>query len=309
MKKILVAVDGSYCSLNEINYLAGLFTNREGLDLHLMCIVTANSLPVGSEWMSEIEKVNILSPQGQQRLMLAKKHVNDRIAHLVHLGFREEQLSSSVPLSRGSVAADLLAETRRGRYDALLVGRRGLGKLQALVMGSVTQTILEKCYHTPLWIVDGEVDSRRILVPVDGSVHTLRAVDHLSFMLAGVPDIHITLFHSSSWLASDSKPRIEAFYDTWDPGWCDRHLTVPDAMFHAPEQILRENGFDMTKVKRAKDSRGLGPASHIALQLRHKKYGTIVMGRRGPDEAKGILGGVSDRVLGTVNNVAVWLTN
>jgi hypothetical protein len=33
------------------------------------------------------------------------------------------------------------------------------------------------------------------------------------------------------------------------------------------------------------------------------------MGRRDPDERKGVLGGVSDRLLANTSDVAIWLIN
>lgn len=308
-KKILVAVDGSYCSLNEMNYLTGLFGGHEDLAVHLVCIISAGSMPVGSEWLDDVDKMNIISPTTRKKLLLAKKNLQDETAQLLRHGFREGQVTGSVQLSRSGVASDLVAEARKGKYDALLVGRRGLGKIHALVMGSVTTSLLEKCYSLPLWIVDGTVTSRKFLVPVDGSIHTLRAVDHMSHILAGVDDVDITLFHSSAWLASTKSQEQSEIYDLFGREWCQEHLNRPDACYHAPEQILRENGFNMDIIKRVDGGRGLEPARDIVLQLRHKHFGTIVMGRRGPKEAKGILGGVSDRVLQTVNDVMVWLVD
>ena len=133
-KKILVAVDGSYCSLNEMNYLTALFGEHEDFSVHLVCIIPAGSMPVGSDWLDEADKMNILSPTARKKLLLAKKYLRDETALLLRHGFKEEQITGSVQLSRSGVASDLVIEARKGKYDALLVGRRGLGKIHALVM-------------------------------------------------------------------------------------------------------------------------------------------------------------------------------
>jgi len=307
-KKILVAVDGSYCSLNEIHYLSKLFAGHDDIAIHLITIVSG-SLPPSSEWLDEEDKMNMLSPEARKKINLAKKHLREEAAFLTHHGLKEDQVSSDMQLSRAGIANDLIVEMQKGTYDALVIARRGLGKLQELVLGSVTTTILEKCFNVPIWIIDGEIDSRRFLVPVDGSWRTLKAVDHLSFMLANVPDVEIALFHSLSWLTPKKILDLDKFCDIWGGKWCDTHLSGPDAIFSGPEQLLRENGFDMTKVIRIEESRGPVAALDIMLELRDNKYGTIVMGRRGPDEPKGIFGGVPGQVLRTVNGVAVWLVN
>jgi nucleotide-binding universal stress UspA family protein len=307
-KKILVAVDGSYCSLNEIHYLSKLFGGHDDISIHLITIVSG-SLSSSSEWLNEEDKMNMISPEARKKINLTKKHLREETAFLTHHGLREEQVTSAMPLSRSGIANDLILEMHKGTYDALVIARRGLGKLQELVLGSVTTTILEKCFNVPIWIIDGEIDSRRFLVPIDGSWRTLKAVDHLSFMLADVADIEIALFHSLSWLTPKKLLDSDKFHEIWGKQWCDEHLCRSDAIFHGPEQLLRENGFDMAKVFRIEESRGPVAALDIILELRDKKYGTIVMGRRGPDEPKGIFGGVSGHVLRTVNDVALWLVD
>jgi nucleotide-binding universal stress UspA family protein len=307
-KKILVAVDGSYCSLNEIHYLSKLFGGHDDISIHLITIVSG-SLSSSSEWLNEEDKMNMLSPEARKKINLTKKHLREETAFLTHHGLREEQVTSAMPLSRSGIANDLILEMHKGTYDALVIARRGLGKLQELVLGSVTTTILEKCFNVPIWIIDGEIDSRRFLVPIDGSWRTLKAVDHLSFMLADEADIEIALFHSLSWLTPKKLLDSDKFHEIWGKQWCDEHLCRSDAIFHGPEQLLRENGFDMAKVFRIEESRGPVAALDIILELRDKKYGTIVMGRRGPDEPKGIFGGVSGHVLRTVNDVALWLVD
>ncbi|MBU4262214.1 MAG: universal stress protein [Proteobacteria bacterium] len=307
-KKILVAVDGSYCSLHEIHYLSKLFGEHGDISIHLITIVSG-SLPPSSEWLDEEDKMNMLSSEARKKINLTKKYLREETAFFIHHGLKEDQVTSDIQLSRSGVANDLILEMQKGTYDALVIARRGLGKLQELVLGSVTTTILEKCFNVPIWIIDGEIDSRRFLVPVDGSWRTLKAVDHLGFMLANVEGAEIALFHSLSWLTPKKLLGLDQFCDIWGKQWCDEHLTGPDAIFSGPEQLLRENGFDMTKVIRIEESRGPVAALDIILELRDNQYGTIVMGRRGPDEPKGIFGGVSGQVLRTVNGVAVWLVN
>lgn len=307
-KKILVAVDGSYCSLNELKYLTKLFVGHDGISFHLFTIVTG-FLPQSAEWLDDEDKMNMLSPEARKKITLTQKHLRDETAFFLHHGLNEEQISSSWQISRAGIANDLIHEMHTGMYDSLVIARRGLGKLQELVLGSVTTSILEKCFNVPIWIIDGEIQSRKFLVPVDGSWRTLKAVDHLSFILANVKDIEIDLFHSASWLVHQKPLDSDRFHEIWGKDWCEEHLNRNDALFHGPEQLLRENGFDMSKVNRIEESRGPAAALDIILELRDKKYGTIVMGRRSANEAKGIFGGVSGQVLRTVNDVAVWVVN
>lgn len=55
-----------------------------------------------------------------------------------------------------------------------------------------TQGVSEFC---PVWIVEGAIDTVRVLLCIDNSENALRAVDHAGFMLSGT-DCRVTLFHS-----------------------------------------------------------------------------------------------------------------
>ncbi|MEN8257790.1 MAG: universal stress protein [Thermodesulfobacteriota bacterium] len=308
-KKILVAVDGSFRSLNEVHYLGQMFEGAKDVFLHLICIVPAGQEPVGSDWLDAEDRKNIMSAATKKQFVAAKAHLKRAAHHLVRHGFAKEQMTTSVELSRMGVAPDLVKIAHSGYYDALLVGRRGIGRLQALILGSVTKSILEKCWDIPIWVVDGHVDSRKILVPVDGSSHILKAVDHLGYIFKGIAGVEITLFHSNSLFARRSDLQLEKCELSFGAEWCRKNLLADDHVFHAPEQLLRENGFDMANVHRLEVSRGLETARDIALQAWHKNFGTIVMGRRDPDVRKGVLGGVSDRLLASTSDLAIWLIN
>lgn len=308
-KKILVAIDGSFRSLNGVYYLSRMFEGGEDVFVHLVCMVPAGQ-QVGADWLDVEDSKHLMSSGTKKQFLAAKEHLKRAAHHLERHGLAKEKLTTSVELSRLSVAADLIKLARSGYYDALLVGRRGIGRIQALVLGSVTKTVLEKCWDVPIWVVDGEVTSRKILVPVDGSTHVLKAVDHIGHVFKDIPGVEITLFHSASLFARGSEVQFEKCELSFGADWCREHLLrADDLIFHAPEQILLERGFDMANVHRLEDSRGLEPARDIALKALHKDFGTIVLGRRDPDERKSVWGGVSDRLLANTSDIAIWLIN
>ena len=306
-RKILVAVDGSPYSLNQINYLGRLFADTDELKFDFIQIVSAGSLPPGTEWMDELDKMSMLSPETRKRLAGSHQYMKEIPERLARRGIRPEQITTSVRLARNGIAADLAHEARKGLYDALFVGRRGIGKIGELVMGSVSSSILEKCFDVPVWVVDGEVNSRKFFVPVDGTLHCLRAVDHLAHILQNNLSAEITLFHSEAMLAHKDVDPLEVFFPQWGEEWSREHLAGPDAVFHGPEQILRESGFPEEKITRLEKKIGLDPARDIVRLAIKLDEGTIVMGRRGPEDHKGIMRGVSDRVMLAAEQIAVWL--
>ena len=307
-RKLLVAVDGSRHSRHTLDYLALLFARRPEVDFHLLSLVPGVSLPPGNEWLEESERLNLIGPQAQKRLVVHKGYVHQAEEQLRRAGIGTERIAGEVRLgSGGSVAADIVHAARQGKHDAVVVGRRGMGKLEELLLGSVSNSIFEQCHDVPLWVIDGQINSRRFLVPVDLTPYSLLAVDHLAFILQDHPQAEITLFHSTAILAARPEARIDDFYPYWSRAWCADHLTRPDSHFHAPRQILRENGFAPQRIAVLETAQGFEPSRQIIRQALVDDYGTIVMGRRGPEVRKEIFRGVSDRVLLMAEQVAVWV--
>ncbi|MEW6427415.1 MAG: universal stress protein [Thermodesulfobacteriota bacterium] len=307
-RRILVAVDGSVYSTNAIRYLCTLFKGVTTIHFHLFAVVAAGSLPdAGREWLDETTLMNTLAPEARSRVARMKQVMADAQARMTRMGIGADQISDQVRVSRMGVAADILHEARHGLYDALVIGRRGLGKIEELFMGSVSAAILGRCHDVPVWIVDKTVESTSILVPVDGSLHSLLAVDHLAFIMGDNPNVEITLFHSSAMLADRQQPNPEEFYAHWEKSWCDRYLGGKDSLYEAPKQLLLQAGFPEEKIQWLHAFKGIEPARQIIRQALLDDFGTIVMGRRSDESARGLLHSISDRVVFMVENTALWI--
>ena len=308
LKKILIAVDGSPHSTHSLRYLGQLFHQLPDIHFHLLSLVPASSAgSAARDWLTEAELLNTVSPATRNLLVAQKKYMLQATDTLRRLGIAEEQIHTSVTLSQRSVALDIIHEARQGKYDALLIGRRGIGKLEEMIMGSVSATILEKCHDVPLWIIDGQVNSHKFLVPVDGTCHSLRAIDHLAFILADNPSAEVTLFYSKALLGDHPTIEPKDFYAVWGEEWCEEHLRRPDSLFHGPKQILIDAGFPAERIFWLETFMGIDPSRQILRQALIDDFGTIVMGRRGEAASKGIFRGVSDRVLLMAEEVAIWI--
>ena len=309
-KKILVAVDTTPCHHHLVRYLCGLFAGETTLGIHLISIVPFHAGSASRELLHEQDLLATMSGATRKKYEAAGIALTKAADNLRRCGFPEERLSSQVHLARAGALTDIMHEAQRGRYDALLFGKRDLGLLEKAIAGSFTAEALTHNRGLPLWIVSGEVSSGKFLVPVDCSPHTLNAVDHLAFMLKNNPIAEITLFHSCSLLSSEHITPREQLYEKWGAEWVEEHLRG-DAEghyhFEGPEQILREAGFSMERVHRLQTRKGIEPGQMIVHHVKHDGFGTIVMGRRQQDVSKGIFKGVSDRVLAHVKNVAIWL--
>ncbi len=306
-KKILVAVDCSPHTVNTVNYLSSLFAGMAGVCFELATLVKSGQNELTASWQGPEGSIDRLSAKARSECDQARVCLERTAGRMQRAGIAPERISISVVPCTGEIAAALAAYAEKGMYDAVAVGRRGLGKLEEIMLGSVSTGLLDRCHSVPIWIIDGEVDSNRFLLPVDGSFHSLMAADHLGHIIADHPKAEVTLFHSSSMFASEPDPAPVELHRVFGRQWCEEHLGRPDSLFHGPRQVLVDHGFPRDRIKWLHTFRGIEPSRQIIRQALIDEYGTIVMGRRGGNIGKGLFRGVSDRVLYMAEKVAVWV--
>ena len=306
-KKILVAVDASVYSSNTLHYLEQLFKNVKDVHFHLLSAIPCSSLQSGHEWLDDLELLSKLSPEARKRYATAKKYMNESLDRLERHGISKDQVTTEIKLSRTNVASDILDAARKGLYDAVVIGRRGVSKLEEMIMGSVSCTVFEKCHDIPIWIVDGQVDSRTFLVPVDGSEYCLKAVDHLAFILKDNPYAEVTFFHSAAMFAQKQSLTKAECTDYLTDEFCEIHFQDHDIHFHAPHKILADSGFPNERIFHLSTKKGMYPSRQIVRQALIDDFGTIVMGRRGIEMKKGVFGSVTEKVVAMSVNTAIWV--
>ena len=306
-KKLLIAVDASIYSSNTLHYLEKLFAGLTNIRIHQLSVIPCNPSQVAKEWFDELELMSTLSKEEQKRFAAAKRFLKKAVQQLGRNGIAPEQVSTEVKLSAASPAEEILHVARKGLFDALVIGRRGVSKLEELIMGSVSCTVFEKCHDVPIWIVDGQVDSRKFLVPVDGSHFTLQAVDHLCFILKDNPYAEVTLFHSAAMFAQKQELGMKYCNRLLSPDWCDTHRDDKEFYFLAPRQMLINSGFPPERIHRIETKAGMYPSRQIVRQAVIDDFGTIVIGRRSKEIKKGVFGSVTEKVVAMSVNSAVWV--
>ncbi len=125
MPRILVPVDGSPHSLRAVRCVASLlqaFKNR---------ILKISLLYVGTT--------------GSERILKKARKV-----------FAEEGIENDIieeKIREGSPGEEIVKEAREGDYSTVIMGRRGLSKLQEFFVGSVTKYVLENLPEATVVVV------------------------------------------------------------------------------------------------------------------------------------------------------------
>jgi nucleotide-binding universal stress UspA family protein len=304
-KKILVAVDGSVYSSNSLDYLIRLFKNDANLKIELLSIVSAGSSD--QNWMLDVDPLRAESPVVELRKAKAGKYLQDAKARLLRNNFSEDQVNFQIDSSSASIATSIHHIANKGVYDGLLIGRRGVGKVGEMFMGSVSADLISKCHEVPLWIIDGEVTSSRFLLAAHCTPQSLRAADHLAFIMQNNPETRVYIYHSSAVFGTTQAAPPEDFYDQWGEQWCRDHLDLNNHLYKAHTQILVDNGIPADKISLVQPHLDIDASHDLLKQAKKHGCGTIVIGRRGREVDKGLMGGVSDRTTQNAQNMAVWL--
>ena len=305
-KKILLAVDDSIHSRHAVQYTVRMSSVVKDVTWTLFHVQPTISQFLLDEAKTDLKARAELKKIIQKNAEKAQGILDKYKAQMVRTGIADKRINVATQPKVLGLVKDILDHAERGLYDAIVVGRRGLSRIQKAFMGSVTAKLVEHSRVIPVWVVDANVTSTTIMVAVDGSESSLRAADHLSFMVGENPRIKVTLFHVM--------PRLRDYcvidFDDKDTG-IDQVIAQSDKLYidhfyaHARKKF-REAGIqeNQIEIKTTKCTVNVGKA--IVDEARKGNYGTVVIGRRGASKAF-FMGSVSRYVLDRTSNRALWL--
>ena len=190
--KLLVAVDGSDRSIQTAQYLSDIngFRTHEITFFHVFNKVPESYYDLAKEPASLKPFHSVFSWEKQQRDQI-KNHMDQCRQLLLAADFHPDRVKTAIQDRRTGIARDIIAEARKG-YDALVLRRRGMGRLRGLVIGSVAFKLLDRVGFTPLIFAGRKPFNHRILIAVDGSDNAMRAVAFAGEKLKG-GNCHIKL--------------------------------------------------------------------------------------------------------------------
>ncbi len=305
-RKILLAVDDSIQTRNAIRYAVRISAFVKDLTYTLLRVQPDVSQFLVDEAAKSVKAKMALDKLKKKNAEKALETLEKFKTQMIEAGIDAQRIDLKTVPKKIGLAKDILEFAQERLYDAIVVGRRGLSKLQEVIMGSLTTNLLEHSRLIPVWVIDGEVASDKIMIATDGSESALRAVDHFSFMAARNPNIDVTLFHVVPRL----KDVCKIDFDEEDKELEEMVISgdkkcVESFMIHAHKKF-EEMGVpkEQIHIKEGKVISNVGKA--IVEEIKKGDYGTVVAGRRGTGKAF-FMGSVSNYVLNNTSDRALWL--
>jgi len=306
-KKVLIAVDNSNPSQGLIQYAAQMSSVINDLHYVLLHIQPMISLFLQEEALKKASAKKELDGVLQKNEESARKLLDDYKSELESKGISEERIECVTRTRNLGYAKDIIELAQKKLYDAILVGRRGISGIQKIYSGSVTSDILEQSQVIPVWMIDGNVSSGDILIAVDGSEASQRAVDHVSFILGNNPEASLTLLHitsnaknySEADLEKQPNPALEEIVARGDKAFIDRFY--PKALKKLKDAGISEN---QIKVETLTGKMRVGKA--IVDFAKKRNFSTLVIGRRGVNKSF-FMGSASRYIINKMSDGAVWV--
>ena len=307
-KKILIAVENNPNANRILDYVADISYVIKELTYTIMTIQPPISQFMVEDAKREAAVYTQLQALKRKNEAAAQRLLDSCKERLTRKGIEEDRIDLFTQPRKIGLARDILEKAEHGLYDAILLARRGLTRTQQFFMGSVSSKIVHNAARTPVWVVDGEVTSKKILVAVDGSAVSLRSVDHLSFIVGGNPEVEVVLFHVTPKLGDfctinfDEEPAHDL-----ESAFLENDQQCIDNFYAQAQNMLLAAGLSEKQVKVKTKNTTWGVAKAIKEEARRGKYGTVVIGRSGMHKSF-FMGDTSSKVIQSLTNCALWIT-
>ena len=132
---ILVAVDGSTAAVRALEMAIGLAKNYDA-KLHLLHVVREMQLPKELQQMMEVE--NIKGPRAD-----ALRLAGDKILNQAKRAAESNGVKSVVEnVGSGDPANSIVKHAEINGIDLIVMGSRGLGQVEGLLLGSVSRKVI-----------------------------------------------------------------------------------------------------------------------------------------------------------------------
>ena len=305
-KKILVAVGSCAASAATVKYVARMTSGPRDLAYTLLHVQTPVP-PVFSEAAktdTEIRtEVNALVQQNTE----ATSHITGNLRKsMVREGVPEKCVEVVTEPMQLGMAKDIVNWAEQGRYDAIVLARKALTPSRDYFIGTTAAKVVEHALQVPVWVTSGSEISTRIIIAVDGSENSLRAVDHVINMAGAHPDLRVTLFHVLPHLRHFYSDEFERKNPHLQQVLMQKDNLHMDDFYAKAYRKLEAAGLKKDHINVETNAQSFDIATAIFSELTTGRYGTVVVGRRGERDAF-FTGGIAMRLVQKVTNQVLWV--
>lgn len=289
-KHFLVTLSNETENLFGIRFICKFFQELSDHEITLLHICRLDSSDMQKTLLQGWENPD---EEEQGRLTTrAKKSIDKAKSLLTASKMSVDRVITKTPAERYGKVQDILSEGSQGLYDALVLGRRASYTLQWFFdrpADEIPQTLIkQQSLNIPVWICPEPGDSHKdVLVCVDDSENSYRAVDHVGYILADQEQHRIVLLNVQTLTGSENS-----------------------FVFERGMNILREHRIAANRVDTI-SIRGLSVPGTILSEIDRGGYAAAAIGLQGAG-GKGSLGGffsaggTAAALIGRIEKASLW---
>jgi len=305
-KEILIAVDDSIHSKQAIKYVTSLYSSIKNLSFKLFHIQPTISQYLMDEAQRNAESFRKLKTLQKKQTEKAETILNTYKKYMTDTGIEESHIKTLTRRKDTGIAKDILELAMAGNYDAVVVGRKGSSKIQEMIFGSVTRKLLDHSEVVPVWVTDDNIDTSNILIAVDGSEGSLRAVDHVSFMFSGNKQVQISLLHAIPHFGTYNPIEFEESDQELKDIIVQTETKKIERFFDHALKTFREAGIDKEQLRIKTAECGMNIGKTLLEEIRKGDFSTVVVGRNGSHNSF-FFGSISRYLIDKTINRTIWL--
>jgi nucleotide-binding universal stress UspA family protein len=304
--RVLLVVDGSYQSLETVNYVSQVLSpdNSEVVMLHITSKVPEAfwDLEKDPVWQQKVQTVRSWETQQGNRINFFMEKACQVFGDA---GFPDSAVKVDVRERKEGIARDIRAESHLG-YACVILGRRGLSTIPDPALGGVANKVVLRASDLAVWLVGGRPEPEKIIVGIDSSDGSMLAVEHLARIVEGVSK-KILLLHvvrKVSEMNGLNGPGARQFEEERER----RARNEIEPIFRKACVKLQAAGILPGEISTKVIMGATTRAGTILEEARSGGYGTIVVGRRGVSTVEEFdMGRVSNKLVQTAKDGALWV--
>ena len=306
--RILLAIDGSERSFAAAVYLGNVIAKQAEIVLfHVMAEVPEAFRDVSADPVIEKENYPFGLWKTRQEEFI-DEFMTLACDILIASGIAKEAISVKTQTMRSGVARDILAESQQD-YDILVVGRTGISKIKDITLGSIASKLVEVAAHPPLIVVGESVQSKKIVIAVDGSTGSMKAVRRAGALLDPT-GCEILLCHVIRPLSVQQMGAKELFTPKHEDDWIEANKRKIAPVMNEAKRRLKKAGLSEEKITSEILTYQKSRAAAIVHAAATGGYDTIVAGRQGLTAVGEFrFGRVSRKILQFAYRSTVWIVS
>ncbi len=282
-RHFLIAVSGQKSAIFGVRFVADFFSDKQNIKSTLF--YSAPKPPAVFENERSLEADSRQKEQHRKILAKGKLALDQAGKEALGLGFPKENLIQKIQPQIFSKTADILQESEKGAYDAIVLGTRGLSMLEEIFEDSTSRSLFNETFTFPLWLCRSSNPSRKnILFYADGSAASFQMADHIGF-IAGF----------------EKKHRVDILV----PDVIAKQVSVMDEY----KKILLNHGLPADMIQTRKMESG-NPAKQILKIIEKESYTAVALGRSSVESSmlsRLFKGPVCSILFQELKNAALWL--